>query len=417
MYFDTRRDTFSGQKVSTEGIKTEGPIMAKYQLTWMQGITPRWRKKYRGETYYFDGAPSKTLSYKRALAEWTALKEKIDQQQDPLEAERQELLKKLKHVAASATSSEFLQQVSDMIGAALPGAQGPLLQPIIDKFLAEKRSEVETQQISGGRYDNLRRALDHFAAWHGERLCIDGNTIPDYKNHCLKKGARFTQDKLTSLKQFVRFCWEREIIDQLPRTFKAGVKVENGKPKTWDLTTFRALYNKVPKRLQLYLLLQINCGMYSGDISDLQHDEVNWKKGTIHRSRSKTPDNKPTTWKLWPETLKLLKQFRSDDPLRVLVTSTGRPLNVDELGENGKRRRCDSIRQDLLRWCKKNKHPTPPPFKQLRKTGASLIAAKFSDSAAVEYLGQAGRTVAQVHYIKVDLDVALDWLRGEVLGS
>jgi integrase len=392
--------------------------MAKLQLTWMPGTTPRWRKKYQGGIYYFSGEPSKTASYKTALAEWAALKEKLDQDGDPDAAADAGLLKQLKKRAKRGEATAFIREAADTLGVSLvlSSGSGPELKPVVDKFLAAKRAEVDSGQVSGGRYDNLRRGLEHFAAWHGERLEIDGNTVPDYKVHCLKSGNRFAHDAVATLKQFIRFCWKREIIDQLPRTFDETVSVGTSKPKTWNLKTFRQIYQNCPERLQLYLLLQINCGMYSGDVSDLSPDEINWSKGTITRSRSKTPDNEPTTWKLWPETLKLLKKFRTNDKSRVLLTETGRPLNVDELREDGKRRRCDSIRQDYIRWCAKNGISKPPTLKELRKTGASLIAGKFTEAIAEEYLGHRPRTVARKHYLAMTLDDALAWLRQEVLG-
>ena len=57
----------------------------------------------------------------------------------------------------------------------------------------------------------------------------------------------------------------------------------------------------------------LNCGMYQNDIAELRQEEVNWKKGTITRARSKTRErNGPVvTYKLWPETLCLLKKHRA----------------------------------------------------------------------------------------------------------
>jgi integrase len=54
-----------------------------YRLTWQpgsKGRTGRWRKKYKGKVYYFDGGRGKSdrAAYEVALTEWEAIKVKID---------------------------------------------------------------------------------------------------------------------------------------------------------------------------------------------------------------------------------------------------------------------------------------------------------------------------------------------------
>jgi len=55
----------------------------KYKLTWQPGTkgrVGRWRKKYKGKSYYFDGGRGKTdrETYDAAVSEWELLKLKID---------------------------------------------------------------------------------------------------------------------------------------------------------------------------------------------------------------------------------------------------------------------------------------------------------------------------------------------------
>ena len=59
----------------------------------------------------------------------------------------------------------------------------------------------------------------------------------------------------------------------------------------------------------------LNCGMYQNDIAELHRDEVNWTKGTVTRARSKTRERKGpvVTYKLWPETLYLLRKHRAKE--------------------------------------------------------------------------------------------------------
>jgi hypothetical protein len=59
----------------------------KYTFTWQAGSssrTGRWRKKYRGVTYYFCGGRGKTdrEAYQAAVDEWNSLKKKLDEAAD-----------------------------------------------------------------------------------------------------------------------------------------------------------------------------------------------------------------------------------------------------------------------------------------------------------------------------------------------
>ena len=78
----------------------------------------------------------------------------------------------------------------------------------------------------------------------------------------------------------------------------------------------------------------MNCGMQQSDISDLRHEEVDWRAGRLGRKRSKTKkhgDVPVVVYKLWPETFTLLKQQRTNDPERVLLNESGRPLKQTAL--------------------------------------------------------------------------------------
>ena len=55
----------------------------KFKLTWQPGSSGRggrWRKKYKGKAYYFDGGNGKydREAYNAALDAWDALKIKVD---------------------------------------------------------------------------------------------------------------------------------------------------------------------------------------------------------------------------------------------------------------------------------------------------------------------------------------------------
>ena len=130
-------------------------------------------------------------------------------------------------------------------------------------------------------------------------------------------------------------------------------------------------------------------------------------------------------YKLWSETLELLKKFRAKTAVpndrgqnRVLLTEDGKPL-VNLWLENGKMRRYDCIQSAFSRLFEKVKMKRP--IKLLRKTSASELASHPVYGAYVQYfLAHSPRGVTDRHYIKPDdaqFFMALDWLHGRYFGS
>jgi integrase len=151
------------------------------------------------------------------------------------------------------------------------------------------------------------------------------------------------------------------------------------------------------------------------DISDLRHEEVDWKAGRIIRKRSKTKDhdNVPTVnYPLWPSTLELLKKHKSSDPERVIVNRSGGPLKAEAL-QAGKFSKRDAIGSAFLRLCEEASIEGLT-FKHLRKTGASTLR-KHRDYKTYDwiYLGHSPRNIAERHYSEESQDLfdeAIRWL-------
>ena len=157
--------------------------------------------------------------------------------------------------------------------------------------------------------------------------------------------------KLIVLRRFVRFLHAQRQIDELPRNImEKSMKFKNPAkrikvPKLeWVLEVLREL----PDKEKLFALLALNAGMNQVDLSDLRNEQVDWVKGTLTRRRVKTGEHKnvPTvTYLLWPETLRLLQQHRSEDredSAHVLLTSKGTTL-VERFERNGKTCKKDNI--------------------------------------------------------------------------
>jgi len=166
--------------------------------------------------------------------------------------------------------------------------------------------------------------------------------------------------------------------------------------------------------------LMANCGMYSGDIGQLRKDEIDLQAGTIERARSKNKDKggRVVTYKLWPETLRLLKAHLSTHPTLALSTQYGTALCRTEAKANGKPKHTDNISQQYRTWCRNNGHQLPR-LKDLRKTGATLITNEYGKPLADYYLSRGLQDLSDVSYIahqNDELAKALTWL-GERYGQ
>ncbi len=225
---------------------------------------------------------------------------------------------------------------------------------------------------------------------------------------------------MKAVRSFVRWLWEQDAIESLPKNVDSHslrITVDTTEPKRFTIPEIKTLLENASDRTRLYILLGLNCGMTQREISDIQQDNLDWKAGTLTRKRSKTSryENVPTvTYRLWPETLKLLKQHQSGSET-VLLNGNGQPLVNDQIDSSGKYRRNDNVKNAFDRLLRKVK--LKKPFKLMRKTSSSLLHNKHEfHHLAQLFLGQSPRTVAEKSYLSTDkdsLDLALEFLRTE----
>jgi integrase len=295
----------------------------------------------------------------------------------------------------------------------------------------------QSGQMSEGRFDAYCRNIGNFVAWIGEDTAIDAideANLEGFFNHLStqvgaeKYSPSYAHTLMMTAKQFISRLAEMKLI-ALPgnvrsRRFRfnhsAPAKIE-----TFTIAEVRSLLatcDGFSEKTKLYLLLMLNCGMYQNDIAELLAEEVNWKQGTITRARSKTRERHGpvVTYKLWSETISLLRKHRAKGEL-ALTTDEGKPL-VRFWLEDGKMRRYDIIQSAWTRLADKmDLKKIRLGMKHLRKTSASLLGQhpqyKFY---ANHFLADSPRTVADRHYVipsDKEFFMALDWLRGELLGT
>jgi integrase len=300
------------------------------------------------------------------------------------------------------------------------------------------RGACQSGQMSEGRFDGYCRNIGIFRGWVGEGApidAIDEGKLEGYFNHLsLQVGAKkyapaYAHTLLMTAKQFISRLAEMKLIS-LPGNIRSRrLRFNHSAPK--EIATFTPeevgeildACDELSDKVRLYVLLMLNCGMYQNDIAELRRDEVNWTRGTLTRARSKTRERHGpvVTYKLWPETLALLKKHKADSGDRALATEDGNPL-VKFWLENGKMRRYDCIHAAWTRvTAKMGVKKIRLPMKHLRKTSATILGShpqfKFY---SLHFLADSPRNVADRHYVRPseeEFTRALDWLRGEVLGT
>ena len=132
------------------------------------------------------------------------------------------------------------------------------------------------------------------------------------------------------------------MIDNLPRCIKKynDITLPDPKPKFFTVKQVQTLYNDASPRLRLWILLGLNCGFTQTDISSLTPDMVDWESGIIARDRQKTGVD--SQHKLWPLTLKMLREQAGSGPL-LLTTRGGQPLLQERIKEDGNPSKTDMI--------------------------------------------------------------------------
>jgi integrase len=298
----------------------------------------------------------------------------------------------------------------------------------IKAFCDRKEVFVQQRQRSVGWFAAITSHLKVFSDWIGVNrpvAALNAIVLEDFHTHLLGRpdlSDDYKKNIIGTVKQYVRWMWKRGLCE-LPRNIddkELSFKTTIRSIKTFDVAELMNLVNAANDRLKLCMLLMANCGMQQTDISDLRQDEVDWQVGRIRRRRSKTAkhDDVPVAdYKLWPETFALLKQQRSDDPVRVLLNENGKPLKQTGLTDKGHTNN-DNIKSAYMRLLRdqlKIPEAQRKPLKLIRKTSASLLERHREFGRYAQYfLGHSPRTIAEKHYVQPSIDnfdEALAWLR------
>jgi integrase len=397
----------------------------KRELTAMP-TSNRWRKKYKGEVYYFAGCKglNDKAGYEAALAKWKAKKAELDVQA-AVEAYREQ--------AEAITPAGGWRTVFPVPEALLPSATSNPKQPTLGarvaEYIAKEQSRCELGDISAGRFDCCRRFLEYFRDFVGTDAAVEdtnARTLVDFHASLLVKlrkkewSPEYCKGCMGDVKRFVHWLYESEYLEREPRNLHSAdlkIKVAPKPIRVFTAAEAAAILQAAPESFRLYLLLMCNCGMTQKDISDLEQREVDWEKGLLSRKRSKTHKIESTplvTYRLWGETLRLLKIYRSSDPQYVLTNEAGGRLKKEELDEAGKLKKSDPLAARFYRLLRDNSQLAQGSLKVFRKTSSTIMATHpVYGRFAQFFLAQSPRTVADKHYIQPPQDLfndACQWL-------
>jgi integrase len=436
-------------------------VAKKLHMTWVPG-SRRWRKLYRGKWYsvsckQLGTGETKDASWK-AANEWWDEKQRLADSQPPTEEDRranafrvwsmvqdwrqldEESRERLVDSLVGAGQYRKLRDQATAMVAAAAEAVPPdrTVRAQVEAWKDLLRGACLSGQMSEGRFDAYGRNVATFAAWAGEDTAIDAvdeAKLEGYFNHLSARvGAgqyspAYAHTLMMTVKQFISRLAELRLIP-LPGNIRSRrFRFNHSAPariETFTVEEVRKLLGACDgcsERTRLYLLLMLNCGMYQNDVAELRRDEVNWAKGTVTRARSKTRERKGpvVTYKLWPETLALLRRHRAADGELALTTDEGKPLVRCWL-EDGRVRRYDVVQSAWGRLAARmGVQKIRLGMKHLRKTAATILGQhpqyKFYCN---HFLADSPRTVADRHYVipsDKEFFLALDWLRGQLLGA
>jgi len=306
----------------------------------------------------------------------------------------------------------------------------------VDMFLVRQRAKVSGGKISAGRYDLLKRCTNHFAEFMGANSHtdrIDGALLEAYNSHIIELisegwSCDYGDLYMSVARQFVRWAYRTELLDDLPRNIDSpelAIVKSKKEVKFFDKDKeIKPLLANCTPRMKLNLLLMLNCGMTQKDLSDLHPNEVDWKKGTITRRRSKTRkegDSVPTvTYPLWKETFALLQKFGRRSGDHALLNADGKPLRVEELRlRDGEQQltKIDNMAVGFRRLKKKLAKKgikITKSLKVFRATSNSVLKnSKDFAHYAVHFLGQSPRGINESNYTAVftkSFADAVNWL-------
>lgn len=326
-----------------------------------------WSKYRDGKRFYLegDGSGTKTrASHELAVLQMAALSQPKPSPTSPEVAERLELELRNNYGIEPQTVGEAFK----------PSGRCRTIKTAADQFIAMQKERAAAGETSEATAEGYAWRLKRFVEFAGNQSLTDPleSLIERFSIDSSRSKQSYATDMKRTAKQFIVWCWENRLIDELPRNINKKLKGKQNEPNPNPMTVdevkrFLGVACDNPQ-LYCYALLGINAGLYAADIATLTDD--NFRGGYLRYSRAKTKEFGCV--KLWAQTVKAIQAARLSDTGPVFRTLAGKPLNAS------------SIRQMFNRACMKAKIPNAlfkvdgernKTFSSFRDTSATLINA------------------------------------------
>lgn len=381
----------------------------KRELTWFK---PRkcWKKFCEGKVYYLGKGKCRGKTddggYQVALAEWEALKQRL--QIVPAGVDSRRINAVAMATDLSARGHTFDASKAD------PVSGEKRISALVNVYLAKRRIEAESGQISVKMYDEHRCKLNDFAlnaAKNGIGTIdqVTSKFLNWYRDRQLEIVADGTisaitaKKRLSRLKTFLEWCYSSEYLDQLPRCLVNGftkVDIPDPKPQFFTVAEVKTLFAAAPpSRTKLYICFACNFGWTQADISSLTHEMIDWDEMTVTRKRSKT--GIPTKHRFWKITAELLNAHMTHKSEGLaLVGKKGLPLLTKRINSKGQESGTDVIRLAFNRVREIVMPGDKRGFAVFRKTSGDFVKNEFQSEPHLfdQFLGHAPHNKMEKHY-------------------
>ena len=284
----------------------------------------------------------------------------------------------------------------------------------MDRYItrAKARSRNATKISTAIDRANKVRKFENFGDTSKHVSTIKAETLDDYHAHldslALERSSKVGY--FNAFRMFVRWASKQEDCDLAApanlddREFGFRERKGTGRKRLekrrhlWTPEDFALVLKNVPQPYRCFCVLMLNCGFRSTDLSNLRHGDLDLEAAriTIQREKMNQNESSPVVgYPLWPLTIDLVRDAKSDDPTFVFRGPRGGPLVVH-------RHKGDEITayDNLSMYWSRNREKFGLPTRRLdfiRKTGSTTIERSHRGIETL-YLGESLSSMAALHY-------------------
>ncbi len=248
--------------------------------------TGRWAKKVRGKFHYF-GKVADDPDGTAALEQWLADKDEL---------------------------------LAGRVPRRKTDANALTLEKLVNKYLATKRGQVDTGEITYRSFWAVFRTCEGIVNHFGPDRRVDDMQPGDFEAFkasmvARKWGPKTINVEITKTRSMFKYGFDAGLIP-VPMRFGPGFKnigkkaerrLNGTRPaKMFEAAEIRKLLDAAGEQLKAMILLGINCAFGNNDLACLPQDAIDMQGGWIDYARTKTGVERRCP--LWPETVTAIRQ-------------------------------------------------------------------------------------------------------------